>query len=245
MKIIHGARRSGKTTQLIKEAAKRDARIICINQGTAREVNRMANDMGISIKMPQTAQWLLNTHILGKEKVLLDNAEHILSYLLSPRAKILAMTLNDESNTEQKYNNSDPDFSNAKKGDLIWNDAFGLGKVKDIATKEIIIEFESVHSTCFFDGRYISNSPKSTFFYSDGAGNNYLTKRPRQEIDFSTLKTGDRILVDKQARAYFIAYNPNACFPVWIAHHKYKDGNYYNMELVATGRVSVARIEED
>lgn len=198
---------------IIKNAVEQDALIVCEDHILSKEVEGVAR--GINIPRPLSLRDIIQR--------------------LDPRIENVIFVP-----AEKRITNAYPDFSNAEVGDLVWSDAYGLGRIKSLTGGapfgDIVIEFDYLHACCAVNGKYCKDSPKPTFFYSDGKGNNYLTKRPKQEIDFSTLKEGDRILVDN-TRAYFIAYNPNVHFPLWVAYHRYEDGKYYTMEFVAEKRV--------
>jgi hypothetical protein len=232
MKVIHGARRSGKTTQLIKEAAEKDAVIVCATPVERGCIARAAEKMNIKIRKPKTVHEMLSTEHQCIDNVLIDNAEHVLINLLGPCLQIHTITINDESNTEQRYVNADPDFSDAEVGDLVWNDAYGEGKIKHLGYNMVISFSNNVNSTACRDGRYTPDSPKPTFFYSDGKGNNYLTKRPKQEIDFTNLVPGTQIKLCDGAVVYFLSYVPLLSNPICVAMSRNKDGVFCGVRFI-------------
>lgn len=248
MKIIHGARRSGKTTQLIKEAAKKDAVILCHSAIAAKAVADRAKDMGIDIREPLTIHTARRRASYSVDKVLIDNAELVLQELIQlyTRMHIHTITINDESNTEQRYEKGDTNFSDAEVGDLIWNDAYGVGKIHALKGGApyggIIVDFGFLRACCTVNGKYCKVSPKATFFYFDGKGNNYLTKRPEQKIDFTTLKQGTRLKTAGGALVYFVSYMPIAYPPICVAGQKNVDGVYSDTRFLPVS--AIVRVEE-
>jgi len=75
MKVITGNRRSGRTTELIKEADDTGAIIVCANQLLCTHVSHLAADMGYSVRV-MTFETLARGGAQGQgSPVLIDNLE--------------------------------------------------------------------------------------------------------------------------------------------------------------------------
>lgn len=108
MKIFIGSRRSGKTTELIKEAARTKALIVAPNVAIAENIFKLSKQLGYAIQRPISYSHLKST--LGAYRntnILIDNADLLLEYLIanethgSSRLSGFSMTSNDvTSNTE-------------------------------------------------------------------------------------------------------------------------------------------------
>ena len=100
MKIIAGGRRTGKTTQLLKEVEKRDGIIITSSKMRAQQLFNMARDLGIDIRMPISLFDLKRSKLTGSmiTNMFVDDAEYVLEHLLSDmtcgRGHIEAITIN-------------------------------------------------------------------------------------------------------------------------------------------------------
>lgn len=84
MKVFIGSMRAGKTTQMIKQAAKTGAYIICMNMKEAKRVADQAEDMGLQIRFPVTFQELLDNKMRGSfvRNILIDNCDSFLHAFL-------------------------------------------------------------------------------------------------------------------------------------------------------------------
>lgn len=80
MKIIQGARGSGKTTQLIEMAHKNGGYIVCKNP---HQVAEMARDMNLSINFPLEYWEFLERHYFDKgiKEFYIDNVEFLIQQL--------------------------------------------------------------------------------------------------------------------------------------------------------------------
>lgn len=88
MRIISGARQSGRTTELIKLAAEADkngevAYIVCHSQQEANRIARLASSARLDIRYPITFDEFLNYNYAGTKitKFFIDNAEYLLNSL--------------------------------------------------------------------------------------------------------------------------------------------------------------------
>jgi len=85
MKVICGKRGDGKTTELIKLAAKDYLYIVCIDHDEAFRVSEQAQAMGLEIPFPLTFNEFVNRkfHSKGIKGFLVDNADLLISFMAS------------------------------------------------------------------------------------------------------------------------------------------------------------------
>lgn len=85
-KLILGDRRSGKTTELIKESARTGAYIVVSCKNEARDVFRLSKELGLNIPYPLTVNEMIyespSSYIFQKG-ILIDNLERILCCLFN------------------------------------------------------------------------------------------------------------------------------------------------------------------
>lgn len=95
MKLIIKPRHSGKTYLAIQEAAKSFAYIACIDRNEVLRVAKAAETMGVDIPFPLTFSELKD-YVKGRRKikVIIDNADILLSMLFD--VDIQAITLTDD-----------------------------------------------------------------------------------------------------------------------------------------------------
>ncbi len=83
-KLIFGDRRSGKTTELIKESARTGAYIVVSCKNEARDVFRLSKELGLNIPYPLTVNEMIyespSSYIFQKG-ILIDNLEEIVCHL--------------------------------------------------------------------------------------------------------------------------------------------------------------------
>ena len=205
---------------IVRNAIEKDALIVCEDYVLAKEIEDVAR--GINIPRP-----------LSFKDIIQRFDPHVKNVIFIPTKK-------------QIETNIDPDFSAAEVGDLVWNDGYGLGMVSQKKTSHdvsLFIAFSEHYMGCTNTGRLYKNSPKPTFFYSDGKGNNYLTTRPKQEIDFSMLKEGTRLKTAGGSLVYFVAYMPVSHQPICVASHKHIDGVYSNTRFLP--KSAIVRVEAE
>lgn len=100
MKIIIGGRQTGKTTQLIKEAAERDGFIVTWSRDRAAQIFKMADDLGVNIRYPIALHDLMRCGLRGSyiTTLYIDDAERMLSQILyestGGRGHVEAITIN-------------------------------------------------------------------------------------------------------------------------------------------------------
>ena len=85
MKIIYGERGDGKTTELIKIAAKDHLYMVCVDHNEAFRVSEQAQEMGLEIPFPLTFHEFVNRKFHGKgiKGFLVDNADLLISFIAS------------------------------------------------------------------------------------------------------------------------------------------------------------------
>ena len=83
MNILFGERRSGRTTELIKQAVKENAYILVYDRARAHFVRKLATELGYpELLFPITFQELMNSRNTGfVKKLLIDDADDILESL--------------------------------------------------------------------------------------------------------------------------------------------------------------------
>ncbi|KAF1295170.1 hypothetical protein BAU15_05305 [Enterococcus sp. JM4C] len=95
MKIISGARRSGKTAQLIKESAETGRYILVRSTSEVDSLVRLARELNVSMPYPVTISEVTNGKTKGssmeREGILVDNAMNVLQELL--QVKIMGATV--------------------------------------------------------------------------------------------------------------------------------------------------------
>ncbi|MGG0667853.1 hypothetical protein ABE073_04905 [Lederbergia citrisecunda] len=79
--LVGGRRSCGKTTELIKLASVKRLYIVCASRERVRYIERLANEMGLSIPFPISVDELPLRSVHIKE-VLVDDIEDVLSYFI-------------------------------------------------------------------------------------------------------------------------------------------------------------------
>ena len=99
MDIIIKPCRAGKTTAIIRSAAKHFSYIVCINKREADRVFAQAKDMGLDIPQPITCQQFVNRqwHSGGIKSFVFDNADMLLQQMAG-RVPVRAMSINSNPN---------------------------------------------------------------------------------------------------------------------------------------------------
>jgi hypothetical protein len=99
MDIRIGGRGCGKTTELVKLAARNHAVIVCFSTEAARHVQEVANKLKLQIEKPLCydevlrGRRLMGVRIKGQPpRLMLDNAEIIMQSVFSPY-EVLAATI--------------------------------------------------------------------------------------------------------------------------------------------------------
>jgi len=82
MRIIAGARQSGKTLWLIQEAARTGAVIVTMTYKEAERITGLASDMGLKIEKIITFEQLRGPALKGRrvKGLLIDNADWLLQH---------------------------------------------------------------------------------------------------------------------------------------------------------------------
>lgn len=118
-----------------------------------------------------------------------------------------------------------PRFHDAQVGDLLWNDDFGICKIKNIVDITeclfpITIRSDNGSDTITLEGKRGKNSPKATFFYYTPE-NHYLTERPEPQVDWAKaagakVKVCD-LIQDKAPEEMILAfYKPELKYSFWV-----------------------------
>lgn len=97
MKVIRGARQSGKTTELIRLSAQHQyAPIVCATHAEAYRIAEQAREMEVQIPFPLTYDEFRARKYEGRhiDAFYIDNADHILQYMTHVR--IAAISITDE-----------------------------------------------------------------------------------------------------------------------------------------------------
>ncbi len=91
--IIYQPRQTGKTTKLVKRAAKVNGQIICSTETSKRNILELAKKLNLNIHKPITiGEFMTHRDTTSYNKpLLIDSAEYILSYIF--REKIDAITI--------------------------------------------------------------------------------------------------------------------------------------------------------
>ena len=84
MKIIYKSRGKGKTTELVKISASTGLPIVC---KTTSHINYIAKELGLTIPTPIAIK---DYKPFSNEKILVDDAEYVLSHLIG---RIECMTI--------------------------------------------------------------------------------------------------------------------------------------------------------
>lgn len=98
MKLINiiKPRQSGKSTELVKRSAEQKIPIITRNKNECKYLKSIAEKLNLEIPDPICIKTAMNTLLLQSDKVIIDDAEYILNYMMKNlcRAEIdtIAMT---------------------------------------------------------------------------------------------------------------------------------------------------------
>ena len=107
MKVIVRPRQMGKTTELIKMAERYDAVIVTHRYETAKQVGRMAEELGYCIRPPICCSTLKSDIKCGDiRNLIIDNAEIVLSEILGHGNRIIGMSI---SGVENKFYDAQKD----------------------------------------------------------------------------------------------------------------------------------------
>lgn len=86
MEVITGGRRSGKTVELIKRSAETGIYILVRDQPRARDLFRLAKQLGYSIPYPVTSEEYFRTEFRGscirRDGLYVDNVDEIIQQFL-------------------------------------------------------------------------------------------------------------------------------------------------------------------
>lgn len=97
--IIGGVRYCGKTTELIKMAARFNCLIVCATRQRADCVRYQAQEMGLFIEPPQDIRTLLSKpeRLQGRDvNILVDDVEDVLETVLRQSVKVMSTSANLE-----------------------------------------------------------------------------------------------------------------------------------------------------
>lgn len=97
--IIYQARRSGKTTQIIREASKKNMYILVSNMRQAEEMFKQARKMDTPILYPITVSEWKNGQVAWRVKrqgILVDEAKIILEELLETSVHMMSISKEDD-----------------------------------------------------------------------------------------------------------------------------------------------------
>lgn len=95
MKIIAKPRRMGKTTEIIKRAAKDFGYIVCLSHAECHRIAKQAKELTLDIPFPLTFDEYIGGHFHGKgiKSFHIDNADWLLS-IFSKGVPIETVTFN-------------------------------------------------------------------------------------------------------------------------------------------------------
>ena len=99
MNIIVGGRQTGRTTELIKLAAKAEQQgevsyIVCHNHASAYSISKRAQEMGLNIGFPLTYDEFLNHRYAGSsiKNLYIDNIELLIQYMTPVHVAAITVT---------------------------------------------------------------------------------------------------------------------------------------------------------
>lgn len=93
MKIVIGARASGKTTEAIRESYESGAMIVVSSMNQVKLVQEMAKDMGFEdFPKPASIKELGFGRVHAKDGLIIDNAEMLLQEILKHEVKMVTLT---------------------------------------------------------------------------------------------------------------------------------------------------------
>lgn len=158
MKIFHGGRQSGKTTDMIKEASKYpESVIVCHNHATAKAVKDRAREMGASIGAAVSIDEFMagRTRGMNTPRFYFDNIDLILSYISMGRVGGMSFTDKEvqQEGTAKGSNNDDPNITvedfrsrleEAKRENKLLVDA-----VRDLWSKVRSYSMLDIHPTTY------------------------------------------------------------------------------------------------
>lgn len=90
-KIIIKPRQTGRTTEMIKMAAEHNLYIVTTDRMRAHFIAKMARDLGLNILFPITVRELPIHPNHATQEILIDDADHVLEYLVGTRIKAITM----------------------------------------------------------------------------------------------------------------------------------------------------------
>ncbi len=95
MKVYRSGRRSGKTTDLIKESARGGGYIVCANLNEVSRIMSVARDMKKDIPMPISFYEFLNKKYYSKgiKSFLIDDADELLQSLTDVEIDSITITV--------------------------------------------------------------------------------------------------------------------------------------------------------
>jgi len=101
MKILFKPRAAGKTTEAIKQAAKSGAYIVVTTIKEAQRVQRLAQEMGLHIRMPISFGEFMENRLMGSypTNIIVDNADMFLQMIFQ-RMPVEMITLTKEEDDD-------------------------------------------------------------------------------------------------------------------------------------------------
>lgn len=103
MRVIASGRKTSRTTRLIEMSAELVAKgeinyIVVGKHEEAYRIAQKAKEMNLNIGFPITYAELLNDTLRGSftQKILIDNADHFLQYLVGPTIEVAAIVVEAE-----------------------------------------------------------------------------------------------------------------------------------------------------
>jgi hypothetical protein len=80
--IIYQPRQTGKTTRLIKRAAKIKGTIVCWDQRNTKNILKIAKEFNLEINKPITFSEFVKLENYSTGKYLIDNADHFIKWIV-------------------------------------------------------------------------------------------------------------------------------------------------------------------
>ena len=139
MKIIYKPRNSGKTTELIKIAAKGFYYIVCANYKVVQRIANQARDMKLDIPFPVTFDEFIRReyYARGVNGFVIDEADRLLQYMSSVPVDAITLTNYEDDDIMKHIRKLE------EEDDKVYNDpktrevAFQLAKKHRLTAKDL------------------------------------------------------------------------------------------------------------
>jgi hypothetical protein len=95
MHIIYQPRQTGKTTKLIKRAAKIKGIIVCFNRLNKKNILTIAKELNLKINDPITFSEFIKREHNSSDKYLIDNADHFIRFITKKQIDTIVVDIPD------------------------------------------------------------------------------------------------------------------------------------------------------